>query len=83
MQRITDDPVLAASKALPSFGMTYAGVASDETSATQRAFGVRALPTIFVIDKKGVIRDVAVGFDPRREAELEVLLERLLAEPSP
>jgi thiol-disulfide isomerase/thioredoxin len=79
---ITDDPVVAASKGAQSFGMTYA-VASDETYATQRAFGVRALPTIFVIDKRGVVRDVAVGFDPRREAELEALVQKLLAEPSP
>ena len=79
---ITDDPVVAASKAASSFGMTYA-IATDETYTTQKAFGVRALPTIFVIDKRGVIRDVAVGFDPRREAELERLVERLLAEPAP
>jgi hypothetical protein len=44
---------------------------------------VRSLPTVFVIDKRGVIRDVSVGFDPRREVEMEALLQRLLAEPAP
>jgi peroxiredoxin len=38
---------------------------------------------VFVIDKRGVIRDVSVGFDPRKEAQMEGLLRRLLAEPPP
>jgi thiol-disulfide isomerase/thioredoxin len=80
---ITDDPVVEASQGVTSFGMKYAAVATDPTYATQRAFGVRALPTVFVIDKRGVIRDVSVGFDPRREAEIEQLLVRLLAEAVP
>lgn len=80
---ITDDPVGEASQGVTSFGMKYAAVATDPSYATQRAFGVRALPTVFVIDKRGVIRDVSVGFDPRREAEIEQLLLRLLAEAAP
>jgi peroxiredoxin len=80
---ITDDPVEQASAGAQDFGMRYAAVASDESYATQRAFGVRALPTVFVIDKRGVIRDVSVGFDPRKEAQMEALLRRLLAEPAP
>jgi peroxiredoxin len=80
---ITDDPVEQASEGVENFGMRYAAVASDESYATQRAFGVRALPTVFIIDKRGVIRDVSVGFDPRKEAQTEVLLRRLLAEPAP
>ncbi|HMI83592.1 MAG TPA: redoxin domain-containing protein [Polyangiaceae bacterium] len=80
---ITDDPVEQASAGAQDFGMRYATVASDESYATQRAFGVRALPTVFVIDKRGVIRDVSVGFDPRKEAQMESLLRRLLAEPAP
>jgi thiol-disulfide isomerase/thioredoxin len=80
---ITDDPVEEASQGVQTFGMRYAAVASDESYATQRAFGVRALPTVFVIDKHGVIRDVSVGFDPRKEAQMEALLRRLLAEPGP
>jgi peroxiredoxin len=80
---ITDDPVEQASAGAQDFGMRYAAVASDESYATQRAFGVRALPTVFVIDKRGVIRDVSVGFDPRKEAQMEALVRRLLAEPAP
>jgi thiol-disulfide isomerase/thioredoxin len=80
---ITDDPIDQASAGVLDFGMRYAAVGSDESYATQRAFGVRALPTVFVIDKRGVIRDVSVGFDPRKEAQIEALLRRLLAEPGP
>ncbi len=80
---ITDDPVDEASQAARSFGMRYHAIATDPSYTTQRAFGVRALPTVFVIDKRGVIRDVSVGFDPRKETEMEALVQRLLAEPSP
>ncbi|HEX9295711.1 MAG TPA: redoxin domain-containing protein [Polyangiaceae bacterium] len=80
---ITDDPVPEASQAARSFGMRYQAIATDPSYTTQRAFGVRALPTVFVIDKRGVIRDVSVGFDPRKEAEMEALVQRLLAEPAP
>jgi thiol-disulfide isomerase/thioredoxin len=80
---ITDDPVEEASQGVQSFGMRYAAVGTDTSYATQRAFGVRALPTVFVIDKRGVIRDVSVGFDPRKEAQMEMLVRRLLAEPTP
>ena len=80
---ITDDPVAQAADGAQDFGMRYAAVGSDESYATQRAFGVRALPMVFIIDKRGVIRDVSVGLDPRKEAQTEALLRRLLAEPSP
>ena len=63
--------------------MKYASIATDPSYSTQRAFGVRALPTVFLIDKRGVVRDVSVGFDPRKEAQMEALMMRLLAEPAP
>jgi len=58
---ITDDPVAEASQGVTSFGMRYAAVGTDPSSSTQQVFGVRSLPTVFVIDKRGVIRDVAVA----------------------
>ena len=33
---------------------------------TTRSYGVGSLPTLFVIDKRGVVRDVAVGYDEGR-----------------
>ena len=55
----------------------------DRRGETSRAYDVSALPTLFVIDKRGVVRDVAVGYDEGREAQIETLLQTLLSEPAP
>ena len=59
------------------------GIAVDAKAETSRAYSVSALPTLFVIDKRGVVRDVAIGYDPAREGEIEQLVKQLLAEPAP
>lgn len=79
---VTSDPVTAAARGAQALDMRYA-VASDAGDATASAYGVRAIPTFFVIDKKGVIRDVVVGYDPGVHREVERLLQTLLAEPAP
>jgi len=58
-------------------------MAVDPDGSTSRAYAVSVLPTLFVIDKRGVIRDVATGYDPAREAQIEALIQELLAEPAP
>ena len=63
-------------------GMRY-GIASDKHGATTRSYGVASLPTLIVIDKRGVVRDVAIGFDPGSDARLEATVRTLLAEPAP
>jgi thiol-disulfide isomerase/thioredoxin len=63
-------------------GMKY-GIAVDAKAETSRAYSVSALPTLFVIDKRGVVRDVAIGYDPAREGQIEQLVKQLLAEPAP
>ena len=78
----TDDPVPVAAQSAQAWGMTYT-VASDSSAATSQGYGVTALPSIFLVDKKGVIRDVFVGFDPGRHAEIEKTMRALLAEPAP
>jgi peroxiredoxin len=62
--------------------MRYA-VGADRKGETSAAYGVASLPSVFIIDKKGVVRDVSVGYDPGREAQVESLLKTLLAEPAP
>lgn len=79
---VTSDPVIPASRAARELGMRYT-VASDTSDDLSAAYSVRALPTMYIIDKKGVIREVVVGFDPSRQAEIEKLLAALLAEPAP
>jgi peroxiredoxin len=79
----TDEPELAAAFAAKT-DMKY-GIVVDAQGETSRAYGVRGLPTMFVVDKRGVIREVQVGFDPTGsgDAALEQLLKVLLAEPAP
>jgi len=59
------------------------GVAADKDGQTTRAYGVASLPTLVIIDKRGVVRDIAVGFDPVQDARLDATVRALLAEPAP
>jgi peroxiredoxin len=61
-------------------GIHYA-VLADPTANTTRAYRAIALPTVFVIDRRGVVRDVMVGYSSRRIDELAALIARLAAEP--
>ena len=79
---LTSDPVPLASRSVQALDMRYS-TASDANDATASAYGVSALPTFFVIDKRGVIREVVVGYDPTKHREIEKLLQSLLAEPAP
>ena len=58
------------------------GVAVDKHAATTRAYGVYSLPTLVVIDKRGVVRDVSIGFDPASDVRLDATVRALLAEPA-
>jgi len=79
---IAADSAEDASRAAASYGMRFA-IGADESLETQRAFGVTVYPTVFAVDRRGVIRDAMTGFNPRHEREMEALLEELLAEPAP
>lgn len=63
-------------------GLRY-GVAVDTRGRTSRTYGVVSLPTLVVIDKRGVVRDVAVGYDSGTDARLDAEVQALLAEPAP
>lgn len=79
---ITTDPPETAAASKDQFGMKYP-VASDPNGETSKAYSVSALPTLFVIDKRGVVRDLSVGYDPDQDARVEGILKSLLAEPAP
>jgi thiol-disulfide isomerase/thioredoxin len=79
---LTTDPAENAALFAQRVNIRYP-IAVDAKAETSRAYDVSALPTLFVIDKRGVVRDVAVGYDDGRDAEIESLLKELLAEPSP
>jgi thiol-disulfide isomerase/thioredoxin len=79
---ITTDAAEIAALTRDQFGMRYP-IASDPRGETSKAYSVSALPTLFVIDKRGVVRDLSVGYDPGQDARVEGLVKALLAEPAP
>lgn len=77
----TDDAEQAATFA-ERHRMRYP-VVVDNDSATSRTYGITSLPTMILVDKGGVVRDVFIGFDPDGDARLEASIHELLAEPAP
>jgi peroxiredoxin len=79
---ITSDDAEHAAVFAERHGMTYPSL-SDPNADTNKAYGIVGLPTVVIIDKKGVVRDVFVGYDPSVEAKMEQTVKTLLAEPAP
>jgi thiol-disulfide isomerase/thioredoxin len=78
---LTTDPAEKVAEFVAKTGLTYP-IGVDAHGATSVAYGVSVLPTLYVIDKRGVVRDVAMGYDPGRDAQIETLVRQLLAEPA-
>lgn len=53
-----------------------------DVGGTLSRYGVRALPTVVVLDRTGQVRDVGVGMDGGAMGRLDQLVQRLLAEPA-
>jgi peroxiredoxin len=75
---VTTDPVAPAARAAYELGMAYP-IASDETGRTSRAYRALAVPTLFVIDQSGTVRDVMVGYQGRKLVQMQRLVEQLVA----
>lgn len=54
----------------------------DAEDAAARAFGVKAMPSGYLVDRKGVVRKVHLGFTTETAAALETEIEALLKEPA-
>jgi peroxiredoxin len=78
---ITTDPAEKAALFAERNQMRY-GVVVDEDGDTSKTYGITSLPTMLVVDKRGVVREVYVGYDPGGEARLEAVIKELLAEPT-
>ena len=76
---VTNDPVDVAGRTAGELGMGYA-LASDGSGNMLRAYRAYALPTLFVIDKQGNVRDVLIGYSTPRLREIELLVRKLIAE---
>ena len=59
---------------------TYSDPGFKTRSAYDRVGELQGYPTTFLLDRRGVIRHVWVGFDPRISGQLESLIPKLLAE---
>lgn len=76
---VTMDPYEEAVRATEFLQLRYPTF-SDEDGEVTRDYRAMSLPTLFVIDKTGVVRDVMVGFHTRRLAEMGATLKELALE---
>jgi peroxiredoxin len=79
---MTTDDAESAAVFAEKHQMRY-GVVVDKDGSTSRAYGISGLPTMLLIDKRGVVREIFVGVDPGGEAALENAVRALLAEGTP
>jgi len=49
-----------------------------DTQRVSDDYGVQAIPTLVIIDKKGIVREIHVGFNPNMEKELPKTLDNLI-----
>lgn len=77
---VADDALPEAAAAARDWAIPYP-VAADPSQRTQGAYHIDVLPTLVVIDKRGVVREVVSGYSPAETAAVGALVERLLAEP--
>ena len=73
------ESVPEVSRSAFQMGMGYA-VFADPSGATTKAYRAMALPTVFVLDKSGRVRDVMVGYSSPGLARLETLVKKLIQE---
>ncbi len=55
-------------------------LAADRSGQCPRDFGVRGMPSSYLVDRRGIIRHVHLGFRPGDARKLRALVEQLLAE---
>lgn len=77
---VTNERVARASLFARQLGMEFF-ILADPSSRTIRNYQASTIPAIFLIDRQGTVRDVMVGYDSRRLAQLDNMVQRLIAEP--
>ncbi|HTM45955.1 MAG TPA: redoxin domain-containing protein [Polyangiaceae bacterium] len=76
---VTTDPLTQAAQSAQQLGMKY-NVIADADAQITRDYHALLLPTVFVIDKQGRVRDVVVGFQRARMEQLGQFVQRLISE---
>jgi thiol-disulfide isomerase/thioredoxin len=64
------------------FRLPY-GLAIADSSDNDRNYGVSSIPTTFLIDRRGVVRMIAVGASEEEAAMLNKMIKKLIEEPTP
>jgi thiol-disulfide isomerase/thioredoxin len=75
---MSDEPAALLRRHLTRFPVTYT-IASDR-GGTMRRYGVRALPTMVLVDRRSRVREVFQGVDASTLPRLEARIDALLAE---
>ncbi len=79
---ITVDPPARGQAAATRTGQMDYTLASDPGGKITRKYLASQVPTVFVIDRQGIVVDVVVGVSQDRILELKQLVEELLANPA-
>jgi thiol-disulfide isomerase/thioredoxin len=76
---VAAEDITVVTRSAFQLGIAYP-VFADPSGATTKAYRAMALPTVFVLDKGGTVRDVMVGYSTPGLSRLESLVKRLIAE---
>lgn len=74
----SDEAKLAAAFA-NQYGYTF-GVLSDTKHQAYSDYGVSSFPTLFVVDRNGLVRFTSNGYSDDMEGDLRITLDKLLSE---
>jgi thiol-disulfide isomerase/thioredoxin len=55
-------------------------IAADVSKQCAKDFAVKAMPSSYLIDRKGIVHHVHLGFKPGEAQEIRLLVEKLLSE---
>jgi len=76
---VSAETTLVVTRSASQMGIAYS-VFADPSGSTTKAYRAMALPTVFVLDKAGRVRDVMVGYSSPGLSRLESLVKRLIEE---
>lgn len=76
---VAADGPFTASKLVDELELSFP-VTADPANLVAEAWQSPAVPTVYLVDKKGVVRDAVVGLDPPELRRAEGLLAKLAAE---
>jgi hypothetical protein len=71
----TDSDLADAKFVIDAFGLPYQTIKAD---GIDKKYGVSGFPTMIIVDKEGVVRDVHSGYSPELRKEIGAKVDELL-----